>query len=431
MSRHRASARVSRTEAAVGRYTLQTCYIAVTDPVQGLRSFRPVVAYPIQKTGEFMRSYLIVAAVISLGLPVRVAAQVISTGPIAVKLGGRINYQFNTTSISDEELRLEGVDVAIPGSTFEMRRLWLTTDVAFEDWLSGELELDFAQGRLRTRNAFINFEVDPAFQLRAGQLKKPFSLLELTSSSKWPVIERGVRIRGLGDALRAGDVSLAPLLTRVDGDVLLPDEQDLLAQLRYSSFDLGAEVHGGIGRFAYAVGVFNGAGSDELSDTDAKAFAGRATIAIARNTPFVIGFGLSRSVFRDGPTADAENSGLAWEADLQLGEFRRPGLQFLAEVAGGDNLAVSESNFLGAQGVLAFFRPVAHPRIEGWEVAGRASYGDPRRDVDGDAGVLLTPGFNLYFSGRNRLMLNWDVFLPESDRFSREHALRAQAQIYF
>jgi len=28
-------------------------------------------------------------------------------------------------------------------------------------------------------------------------------------------------------------------------------------------------------------------------------------------------------------------------------------------------------------------------------------------------------------------MLNWDLFLPESDRFSREHALRAQAQIYF
>jgi len=368
MSRHRASARVSRTEAAVDHDTLQTCYIAVTDPVQGPRSFRPVVAYTFRKTGEFMRSFLIAAAVISLGLPARAAAQVISTGPIVVKLGGRINYQFNTTSISDEQLRPEGLEVAIPGSTFEMRRLRLATGVAFEDWLSGELELEFAQGRLRTRNAFINFEVDPALQLRAGQLKKPFSLLELTSSSKWPVIERGVRIRGLDDALRAGDAPLDPLLTGIDGDVLLPDEQDLLAQLRYSSFDLGAELHGGIGPFAYAIGVFNGAGPDELSDTDAKAFAGRATLAIAQDLPFVIGFGLSRSVFRDGPTADEEDHGIAWEADLQWGEFRRPGFHLLGEIAGGDNLAVRESNFLGAQGVLAFFRPVSHPRIEGWEV---------------------------------------------------------------
>jgi hypothetical protein len=42
----------------------------------------------------------------------------------------------------------------------------------------------------------------------------------------------------------------------------------------------------------------------------------------------------------------------------------------------------------------------------------RVSWGDPDGAVEGDEGVLLTPGFNVYFAGRNRLMLNWDVFVP-------------------
>jgi hypothetical protein len=45
--------------------------------------------------------------------------------------------------------------------------------------------------------------------------------------------------------------------------------------------------------------------------------------------------------------------------------------------------------------------------------------------------MLLTPGLNLHFHGRNQLMLNWDWYLPQGDVFDTHHALRAQAQLYF
>jgi hypothetical protein len=70
-------------------------------------------------------------------------------------------------------------------------------------------------------------------------------------------------------------------------------------------------------------------------------------------------------------------------------------------------------------------------KVEGIELAGRVSYGDPRRDTELDEGLLLTPGFNVYFNDRNRLMFNWDVFLTDDDRFEQQNALRAQAQVYF
>lgn len=428
-SRRDSSDRVpTRPEDAARRYTLQSCYKSVTGPVQGSRNFRPVVTEEFPETGENMR-ILTSLVVLSLVLAGRTAAQTIEAGPVTVKIGGRINYQFNTTSVDDDDFLESGAQLdPIPASTFEMRRFRLRTNVAFENWLTGELEADFAGGRVQLRNAFINYEIAPAFQVRAGQFKKPFSLLQLTSSSTYPVIERGVRIRGLEEALEIAD-------NFPGAGILIPgqigEEQDLLDQLRYQNYDLGAEVHGSVGRFGYAAGVFNGAGSDRLSQTNDKAFAARGTIALAEANPLVVGFGVSRSVFPDGLTADDEETGLAWEADLEWGAFRRPGIRVLAEVTSGENELAGDATFLGAQGVIAFFQPIPHARVEGWEIAARASYGDPRRDVDGDAGLLLTPGINLYFFGRNRLMLNWDVYLPESDRFNDEHALRAQAQIYF
>ena len=375
--------------------------------------------------------------VLSLVLAARVDAQTVEAGPLTLKLKGRINYQFNTTSVDDAELAAQGLNVAVPSSTFELRRLRVGTAFEYEDWLNGEIELDVAGGRVQARNAFMNFGFAPAFQVRAGQFKKPFGLLQLTSSSTFPLIERGVRIRGLADALSSQDDPASRVFTGLVGE-----EQELLDQLRYQNYELGAEVHGGIGPVGYAVGVFNGTGSDRASETDDKSFAGRGTLELAAGKPLVLGVGLSRSVLRTGSSADDARTGAAWEADLQWGEFRQRGLRVLAEVTGGKNIAVEDANFLGAQGVVAFFQPlgvgqvastdqVRRPRVEGVEFAGRASYGDPRRDIEGDEGLLLTPGVNVYFSGRNRLMLNWDIYMPESDRFTTQNALRAQAQVYF
>ena len=88
-------------------------------------------------------------------------------------------------------------------------------------------------------------------------------------------------------------------------------------------------------------------------------------------------------------------------------------------------------NFFAGQAIAAVFTPVSGHRIEGWEVAGRVGYGNPRRGIIGDEAWLLTPGVNMYFSGRNRLMLNLDVYVPTGAGFTTEYVVRSQAQIYY
>ncbi len=88
------------------------------------------------------------------------------------------------------------------------------------------------------------------------------------------------------------------------------------------------------------------------------------------------------------------------------------------------------STMLGGQVVAAWFAP-RDGRVEGVEPLLRLSWADPDTDADDDTGLLLTPGVNLYFSGRNRLMLNADVYVPSASDVDTEYGLVAQLQIYF
>ncbi len=363
------------------------------------------------------------------------AAQTIETGDVKLKLTGRVQTQFSTTSVAESELIAAGrvPASAIPASSFDIRRLRLGAEVEFQEWLTGKIEAELAMGRLQTRDAYMNLGFDPRWQLRIGQFKKPFSLLQLTSSSTWPMIERGVRIRGLSESLSVQD-SLAGgprVLQNFRGTTLLGEEQDLLDTFLYQNFELGAAVHGRFGGFSYNAGIFYGTGSDRADDTDSKSYATRLTYKLASDLPITFGAAASYREFRSAttPTIQTE-SGTAFEVDVEVGAFRRAGLHLLGEMTIGENLTPTNDNFIGAQTVLTYFRPLTGRRVEGLEFGGRVSYGDPRRDTEGDSGVLLTPGINVYFFGRNRLMFNWDFYLA-GDRFTDENALRAQAQLYF
>jgi hypothetical protein len=376
---------------------------------------------------------LLAGALFMLAAP-ELTAQTIDAGDFRLKLIGRIQSQFNTTSINEVELVEGGLDPdPIPSSTFEIRRLRLGTELTYHEWLTGKLELEFAMARVQMRDVFVNFGFDPRLNLRVGQFKKPFSLLQLHSSSMWPVIERGLRIRGLDDQLALQDTGSA-LFSRFRGAPVLPEEQALLEVFGYQNFELGAALHGRFGGLGYTAGVFNGTGSDGLRETDRQSYAARLTYTLPTEYPITVGSAISHRdhrLPRSGTPVIQTSNGSAYEFDVELGAFRRTGLHLLGEIAFGDNLADADQEFLGAQAVLAYFRPLAGTRLDGIELAARASYGDPRRDLDDDSAWLITPGINLYFTGRNRLMLNWDFFSPSADRFTSENALRAQAQLYF
>jgi hypothetical protein len=359
----------------------------------------------------------VVLACAAAGTPL--AAQ--AGGDVEVRLTGRIQVQYNTTSAEEAE------SGALPWSTFETRRIRLAAQIAVDDWITGMIEPEYALGDLQLRLAWINLGFTDAFQLRLGQMKKPFGRIFLESSTQTAAIERGLRIRGLADELEAADQDAGgPVLTAFGGGPLIGEEQYILDTTGYQGYDLGAALHGELGRVRYEVGMFNGSGSDRRDENDAKAVAARLSAAPGATVPLTLGIAATHHQRFAGA---AEVDGNAVELFAEWSRFRQTGLHVIAELVAGSTMVVDDS-FLAAQGVASYFQPVAG-RIEGVEPVARVSWGDTRRDVEGDAGLLLTPGINLYFLGRNRLLLNWDVYLPEGDRFETTHALRAQAQVHF
>lgn len=336
----------------------------------------------------------------ALLLPTAAAAQVaiIEEGPIRISLTGRLQTQFNTSTADSVS------------STFEHRRARVGVDLVIDEWIEGRIEANFAHGT-RLEDAWMNLALHPAFELQVGQFKKPFSRIELTSSSRMIPIENALRIRGL------------------------PYEAEhylLLDANGYMGRDLGAQVHGQVGPLSYAAGVFNGTDQNTRDVNDGKSAAGRLNLKPFADLPFEIGAAAS---WRDVALVDSldetyTEQGLAIEADLAWGGFRRPGASLVAEVMQAENFDTQDP-MIGAQAVASWFQPLAAGRLEGIEPLFRASFGDPSTDFDGTSGVLLTPGINVYFHGRNRLMLNWDYFMPELDALDPEHAIRGQLQLYF
>jgi hypothetical protein len=364
------------------------------------------------------RATTVFAIAVTLGWTAPLSAQ----APV-MRTYGTVQVQFNTTTVDEAEAG------GVAPSTFETRRIRLGTEVRFGDALLALVEPDLAMGRLTIRQAWIQYTLADDWALRAGQFKKPFGLIQLTTHTQVPTIERGARIRGLVQALALADESSPePLLARFRGALLVGDEQALLDLLGYHGYDLGAAVIGRVGAFGVEAGLFNGNGPDQLDDTGAKSFAARATYALAGS--LVAGAAASYRETRLGGAASPRTSGWAGSADLRAGEFRRPGAMLLAEVAVGDNF-VAGTRFLAAQAIVSWFAPVTFGRFEAVEPVGRVGYADPSRVTGGDDALLLTPGVNLYLTGRNRLMLNWDVFVPGGERFTTQHALRAQAQFYY
>ena len=365
-------------------------------------------------TGKAVPGWSALLALALLAAPA--AAQQVTAGPLQVDLTGRVQVQLNTTSVDDED-----VAVAPASSAFETRRVRFGAELAYGEWITGKVEADFAGGGARLTDGYIDLALDDQVGIRAGQFKKPFGVFELESSTKIRTIERGVRIRGLSEV------------------VGVPAEsQYLLSESGYLGRQVGVMLHGGLGGADYAVGIFNGEGANTKETAGTKAYAGRVTydlggIVGSGATPLVIGAGLSVQ-----PTGLFDGSdevyGKALELDASWGGFREPGLHARAEWMMGDDPLVSAGpelpTMMGLHGLVSWFAP-RQGRVEGLEPVLRLGWADPSTDAADDAGFLVTPGLNLYFDGRNRLMLNGDVYVPESDALDPELALVAQIQVYF
>ena len=327
----------------------------------------------------------------------RLAAQDAPAGPrfrvnaAEIEVSGRVQTQFNTSSVD-----------TVAESELILRRVRFGAKVRVNDHVSGKIQAEFAGDRARIADAFLQLTLDPAFQVLAGRDQRPFGIVTRTSSAIMPVIERGARIRGI-----------TPL-----------EEHNVVEGLGYADRDVGLQVVGApegapLG-LAYAFGYFAGplpARTGQDADNPGQ-WVGQVSVSPLR--PVRVGFSGSTRHFRDLETGAITSlrRGTAWAVHTEVGSFS-PGVHFLGEIAWGDFNPVTGTEFLGAQGWLAYRTGPLGPVITNLEPVARVSLGE----LDGaiaDAlrareGMLVTPGLNLYFGPLNRVMLNYDFWIPDSE----------------
>ena len=350
-----------------------------------------------------------VAGLAMLAAAAELRGQTVKAGPLELDLTGRAQVQFNATSVGEDEL---GED-APAGAAFEMRRVRLGTNFSYDEWITGKLEAELTGSAARLTDAYLDVPLSPAFSVRAGQFKKPFGLFELESNTRVITIERMLRIAGVEDL------------------VGIPGEAHwLLDEGGYVGRDIGVMVEAGAGVVGVSAGIFGGEGANTRESDGSKAFAARVTAAPVAG--LLVGAAVSSRPGVFDALGDEEHA-TAFAVDLEWGGFREEGLRVMAEAMMGDNPLLDpadDPSMRGLQAAASWFAP-RDGRVEGVEPLLRVSWADPDTDVDDNEGTLVTPGINFYFTGRNRLMINGEAYVPAQDGVDTQYGLEVRMQIYF
>ncbi len=348
----------------------------------------------------------------------------VTTKAVKLNLSGRVHTQFNTSSV-DGEL----------GSDFLIRRARLSFDIQMNDFVFGKVQPDFGKGKITLKDAYMKLVYGPNVSFRLGQFKRPFDIFELTSSTKILVVERALKVRGVG-----GKRSLSSLTEKLgfsDRDIGL----EVKLQNDAKSVSLTAAVTNGTGANVIP-SVARKDGDDVVGE---KQYTGRATLRPMADTDFVIAVAggmkpdalplAAAKVVGDDLNPEVEYA-VAVQADLEYGNFKS-GPHVQAGVLWGENWdsAVHGADlptFVAAQVIGTYKIPVdGNSYVEAVEPILRVSYADPNDEIEDDGGFLVTPGVQFFFVGRNKVAFNVDVFIPEADSEETEYSIKVQSSVHF
>lgn len=350
------------------------------------------------------------APLLGLALSLVVAGGAVAQQPVVfrsnaleVSVNGRVQTQLNTTTVETE-----------PTAEIALRRVRLEATVKVNEWVTGKIQPDFAGSRVTLKDAWVKFAFTPGLQLLAGQAHRPFGTVVPTSSARMLPIERGARIRGLSGAL---------------------DQHNLIVDLGYADRDVGIQLLSDPERvFSYAAGVFSGPARAQAAELDSYQLVARAAVRPTKRLRVGASYSGRDFVVTEGEPDESKRllRGNAVALDAEYGAYA-PGLHLLGELSYGDYNPSVDARFLGVQGWLGYRTGALGRRLTAAEPVVRVSYGDPgangRGDEDG-GGTLVTPGLNFYFGPLNRIMLNYDLWLPEGGG-GREGSFKAQFQVAF
>ncbi len=369
------------------------------------------------------------------------AAQVPAAGAQTpnIRVAGRVQTHFSTSSGDSSSSYNPS---AVVGSAFEVRRLRIQADVRIGENVNLVVQPSFEMGALRMRDAFLRVVMAQSptrgVGLTMGQEKKPFNRYSLTSSNNLMSIERGLRLRGFSGTAAA--------------------QVNLLEENGYVEHDLGAALDGWTagGRVALKAGFYNGSGESAADVNNGKTFAARLTATAVQDAE-------GRPVLRLGAAVISRDRAVSTTAtstsfapdssrrtgavafDAEYGDFR-PGLHLIADVVTGTALRAGTFCLNGATPIAcrvdggprnfgnvrpnapdsAFATFASVQVVAGWrwqfedpagtrlvkilEPALRVDWTDPNTGTGADAGLLITPVLNVYFSQTTILRAGVDLF---------------------
>lgn len=326
---------------------------------------------------------------------------------ISIDVTGRVHAQWNTSSVN-------GADAM----EFEIRRARMTFEIGIDDFISGKIQPDFGRGGISLKDAYVQFNFHPAFNVLMGQMKRPFDLFELLSSTQIVVIERTGAIRGASGCLGPGGTCSWSRLTE---------------SLDYSDRDIGVRFQGRPSeRVEYFASITNGTGANTPDENGAKSYTGRVVLHGTTNVRFAANVGVHDYLTAGGDTQYAGALG----GDVELGEFNGAGPHFQAGVLYGGNwrnldAAGDPSTFITAQTIISYNAMVegGAGHVRGVEPLLRISYADPDTGAPSAEALLFTPGVAFHFTGRNMFVMNVDVWDPGVG--STEWSVKFQSFLHF
>ncbi len=346
-----------------------------------------------------MRGFTLLAgaAAVLLALPSAAAAQIqVTTGSADLKIGGRLHAQYKTSSE-------DGAD-----SQFFLRRARLKFDITVNDIWSARIQPEMSGGSMALQDAYVMFAPSEGFDVSIGQFKREFDLFELVSSTQLSLIERDGRVDGAGSCAGVGGVC---------------SYSRLVEKLNFAGRDQGLRFRLDAGPLELSASVTNGTGINTSDENDGKSFAGRAAFGLGESLTIAGGVAV-----HDYPLAGETEYANAWNVDVEYGTWTSgPHLQ--AAWAGGDNWKVDENTTFSTWQVAGTWFFPSEGTFSGFEPVFRISQGDPDTDLADDGGLVWTPGFMVYLSGRNKFGFNVDLYEPETGDSAT--SFKFQSFLYF
>jgi hypothetical protein len=403
-----------------------------------------------------MRRTLVLSAVcLSLLVPGVASGQdqpeiKIETKDVDLTFHGRLQLQGWSSSCSGFVPGLPGNDPetacrdGAPPFDIFLRRARGSVEATIADFVDVKLQLDFSGfDDVAIKDGFARLNFFPALKVRFGNMKRPFDGFQLTSSSQMIIIERDLDIPGV------------PVLRALSLD-------ELTSRFRASDRDVGIELSGDIagGRVSYWAGYFAGQQIQDALDTLPNADSRGQWIARAQanlqvgKMPLdiaVAGAVTDRPFVTDDGVTFTGKYFTNLELWVQLGGFNEGLL-----IQGG--YVYGQNPFMNRQGDLLDFLPtdefaraqtfqvntgwrfltrpkdyqgsIAKRPIEAIQPVFRVTWADANLDIADDDNWGLTPGVQIFFYGRNKLALNWDLALF-SDDTSSASSFKLMLQGYF